>query len=296
MLRRCLQIVRRAALAVALAGAGAAAAAPGEFARVDTDAEGRPRALQMAIASYAPVGRSAGGRRIDLVSAVHVADPSFYAALNERFRDYDALLYELVAPEGMVITPETRNTGFVSGAQVFLTRALGLSFQLDEVDYTPANFVHADLSQDELSASMAERNESLYTYFWRIVFATIREYARDPLGLRDWQAVISMVGSDGDVSFKTLLAYEIANARSIEEVFGEDADSAIIGARNARAVEVLAETLEGGAGSVGIFYGVGHMPDLEERLLAMGLERVGTTWIDAWQLGTTPAARDKAPR
>ncbi len=291
MMQKSFHIVRHAVLAVALA-AGAAAAAPGEFARVDSDADGRPRALQMAIASYAPAGDRAATGRVDLISAVHVADPSFYAALNDRFREYDALLYELVAPQGMVVTPETRKTGFVSGAQVFMTRALGLSFQLDEVDYTPANFVHADLSQEELSASMAERNESLYTYFWRIVFATIREYARDPLGLRDWQAVVSMVGSDGDVSFKTLLAYEIANARSIEEVFGEDADSAIIGARNARAIEVLADTLENGAGNVAIFYGVGHMPDLEERLLAMGLERVGTTWIDAWQLGATPAARD----
>ena len=39
-------------------------------------------------------------------------------------------------------------------------------------------------------------------------------------------------------------------------------------------------------GRIGIFYGVAHMPDLEERLLnEVGLTYKTTTWVDAWQLG-----------
>lgn len=268
---------------VLAAGTSAANSEDTVFARIDVDAEGRARALQMAIVRYVPEPPAAGFS-VDLVSAIHIGDASYYQELNERFVTYDALLYELVAPRGMVVRRDAEKTGFVSGAQQMLTQLLDLSFQLDEVDYTRPNFVHADLSSAELSASMAERNESLYTYLWRVFFVAIREYAKDPLGLRDLQTLASAVTAGGDVSFKTLLAFEVANAESIEAVFGDDADSAIIGARNERAIDVLRESLDGGVSRAGVFYGVGHMPDLEEKLLAMGLVRSETVWVDAWQL------------
>lgn len=253
------------------------------FARVDIDETGRPRALQMAVATYLPAD-GAPGPRVDLVSAVHIGEAAYYAELNRRFGEYDAVLYELVAPPGTVLTPETEKTGFIAGAQQLLTRALDLTFQLDEIDYTQPNLVHADLSGDELARSMAERDESLYTYFWRMVFATFREYAKDPLGLRDIQNLTAVVGAGGTPSFKTLLAYEIANPGSLEPIFGDDAESSIIGVRNARAIEVLGELTDEGIASAAIFYGVGHMPDLEERLLEKGFVRGSTVWIDAWHL------------
>ena len=63
-------------------------------------------------------------------------------------------------------------------------------------------------------------------------------------------------------------------------------DSAVIGARNQRAVDVLKREIEAGARRIGIFYGVAHMPDLEERLIdQLGLSWESTEWVDAWQLG-----------
>ncbi len=259
-----------------------ATADPG-FARVDDGDDGGPRALQVAVAHYAPEDPTRSVS-VDLVSAIHIGDASYYAELNERFAAYDVLLYELVAPQGVVVEKDSEKTGFVSNAQQLLTRALALSFQLDEIDYTQPNLVHADLSGAELRQSMAERDESLYTYLWRVFYAAIREYAKDPLGMRDMQMVASSVSVDGTPSFKAMLAFEIARNQSLEEVFGEDADSAIIGARNERAIEVMRAELDDGARHVGIFYGVGHMPDFEDKLIAMGYTRTGTTWIDAWQL------------
>lgn len=268
-------------------GGAAAASDDAAFARVDVDENRRPRALQMAIVRYLPEdpGRSFS---VDLVSAIHIGDVAYYRELNERFAAYDAVLYELVAPRGMVVTRDAEKRGLVAGAQQLLTRLLDLSFQLDEIDYTRGNFVHADLSGAELAESMAARDESLYTYLWRVFLVAIREYAKDPLGLRDLQTLASAVGAEGDVSLKTLLAFEVAEAESVEAVFGDDADSAIIGARNERAIEVLRDTLAAGGSRVGIFYGVGHMPDLEQRLLAMGLVRTETVWVDAWQLADGP--------
>jgi hypothetical protein len=261
-----------------------------EFARVAVDEEERPRALQMSIVTYEP----ADGRDIlsvDLISAIHRGDSSYYAELNERFQEYDAMLYELVAPPDAAVSGGLeKRKGILSTTQVGMTKLLDLSFQLDEINYDRGNFVHADLSPEELRQSMADRGESLYVYFWRIFFATLDEYAKDPLGLQDLQMLSTMAASGQDNSFKTMIAYELTNIEQVQDILGEDSNSAVIGARNQRAIDVLKSEIDAGAKRIGIFYGVAHMPDLEERLLdQLGLEYSATDWVDAWQLGSEPS-------
>jgi len=256
------------------------------FARVSLDDEERPRALQMSVVTYEP----ADGKEllsVDLVGAIHIGDPSYYAELNERFQEYDVVLYELVAPQDATISGGLeKRKGILSTTQVGMTKLLDLSFQLDEINYDQANFVHADLSPDELRQSMADRGESLYVYFWRIFFASLDEYAKDPLGLQDLQMLSTMVTSDQDDSLKTMIAYEMTNIGQVQDILGEDSDSAVIGARNQRAIDVLKREIDTGAKRIGIFYGVAHMPDLEERLLdQLGLQYASTEWVDAWRLG-----------
>jgi hypothetical protein len=51
--------------------------------------------------------------------------------------------------------------------------------------------------------------------------------------------------------------------------------------------------IDAGARRIGIFYGVAHMPDLEERLQdQLELQYANTDWIDAWRLGDEPASAD----
>ena len=263
----------------------AAAFGDTQFARVDTDDEDRPRALQLGISSYVSPDDQ-GSISVDLIGAIHIGDQSYYAELNEQFKQYDALLYELVAPVGANVSEQVaERKGLLSGAQIGMTKILGLSFQLDVIDYGQPNFVHADLTPSEFSQSMADRDESLYVYFWRIVFASIDEYAKDPLGLRDWQMLSAMVNSREDNSLKIMMAYEMANMESMQNILGDDSSSAIVGARNQRAIEVLREQLDAGDQRIGIFYGVAHMADLEHRLVnELGLTFESTSWVDAWQL------------
>jgi len=256
------------------------------FVRIATDDDERPRALQMSIVSYEPRDEK-DILSVDLVSAIHIGDPSYYAELNERFREYDVLLYELVAPQDAAASGGLeKRKGILSTTQVGMTKLLDLSFQLDEINYDQANFVHADLSPEELRQSMADRGESLYVYFWRIFFATLDEYAKDPLGLRDMKMLSTMVASGQDDSLKTMIAYEMTNMDRVQDILGVDSGSAVIGARNQRAVDVLKREINAGARRIGIFYGVAHMPDLEERLFEqLGLSYVSTDWVDAWRLG-----------
>lgn len=277
-----------AAIVLALAPTGLAADSPTAFARVAVDEQEKPTALQLAIVTYVSKGDSRN-ISVDLISAIHVGDKAYYAELNDRFESYDALLYELIAPKDTVVdrTAEERE-GFVANAQLILKSILDLTFQLDEINYDKPNFVHADLSPAELSLSMDERDESLYVYFWRVFYASMDEYAKDPLGLRDWQMLSAVLSADDDYAIKILIAYEMTDLKQMRKILGDDSDSAVIGARNERAIEVLRSTLDMGTDRmrIGIFYGVAHMPDLEVRLVnELGLVRQKVLWIDAWKLG-----------
>ena len=255
------------------------------FVRVVEDDSDRPLALQIAINSY---GLKTGYRqiRVDLIGAIHIGDKAYYADLNERFKMYDALLYELIAPKDTIVERDgSHPKGVISGTQLAMKKMLGLSFQLDEVDYAARNLVHADLSPEELSQSMRDRGESLYVYFWRLFYASMNQYARDPLGLSDMQKLSTMLSGGSDNSFKVMLAYELVDLDAYKEILGEDADSAVIGARNQRAIDVLREQLKAGDKRIAIFYGVAHMPDMEQRLMEqLGFAYLDTTWVDAWNL------------
>ena len=99
-----------------------------------------------------------------------------------------------------------------------------------------------------------------------------------------------MLSAGQDDSLKTLIAYEMTDMSQIQDVLGEDSGSAVIGARNQRAIDVLQREIAAGAKRIGIFYGVAHMPDLEERLLdQVGLAYEEMSWVDAWLLGSAPA-------
>lgn len=256
-----------------------------EFVRIDETGDNRPRALQMSIVSYVPDDDDRL-LTVDLVSAIHIGDLSYYAELNDRFRDYDVLLYELVAPKEAAASNQVeRKNGVLSTTQIGMTKMLDLTFQLDGINYDRANFVHADLSPDELREQMDERGESLYVYFWRLFFASLDEYAKDPLGLKNMQLMGAALSPGQDDSFKTMIAYEMINLDAQRDMLGDDSSNAIIGARNQRAIDVLLREIDGGARRIGIFYGAAHMPDLEERLLEqVGLTYSETDWVDAWQL------------
>lgn len=263
---------------------GAPASPTAEFIRV-AEERGAPTALQVAIVSYATVAGEPDVR-VDLIGAVHVGDAAYYRGLNETFRDYDALLYEMVVPDDRDNSRDYEyDMSFIAGTQVGLKNALGLAYQLDEIDYRPGNFVHADLTSSKLAASMADRDESLYVYFWRLFFASLDEYAKDPLGLKDMRLIGSLLSSQREDAFKIALAYELADASNAGDILGGANGSAVIAARNEHAVGVLEEQIRSGKRRIGIFYGVAHMPDFEERLTGeLGLERVNTMWIDAWNL------------
>src|SRR5262249_44271283 len=118
-----------------------------------------------------------GKLTVDLIAVVHVADRDYYEKLNKHFTQYDALLYELVAPAGTKIPKggKKNNDNLVSLLQNLMKLALGLDHQMDVVDYTKKNFVHADMSPQDMAAAMEKRGDTAFTLTLSILADLLRQ-------------------------------------------------------------------------------------------------------------------------
>ncbi|MEM6575835.1 MAG: hypothetical protein AAF736_16290 [Pseudomonadota bacterium] len=255
------------------------------------EVDGRPASLQVSVVRFVPQGGYAKtpGLTVDLVSAVHVADVSYYEALNELLDDYDAVLYELVAPEGTRIPaggPEREGPGGIaSRLQLGMKDLLDLSFQLEEVDYTGEHFVHADLSPKQFSESMENRGESFFQLLLK-AWMTALAAPQQATVVSDVELLTALFSSDRTRKLKTVMARQFDQMDSMMALLdGGEKGSTLITVRNERALEVLREQLDEGRKRVAIFYGAGHMPDFAQRLATdFSLRPESRSWLDAWDL------------
>jgi hypothetical protein len=258
-----------------------------EYLRLGRDDAGVPVALQTSIVRFRPAADAGpAGLEVDLVGAIHIGDSRYYQDLNARFREYDAVLYELVAPEGTrVPLGGVEGGGLLSGFQGGLAGVLGLAFQLNEVDYTRPNLVHADLSPDDISRTMAERGETPLDYLARLLSMSMSEYARDPMGVRSMGLVAAFFSPDRERLLKAQIAPMMLEMESVTAAFEGEDGSILVSERNKRAVSVLEERIRLGDRRIAIFYGAAHMADMAAQIESkLGLRQDDIVWIDAWDL------------
>ena len=119
-----------------------------DFIRLRRDEKKVPLAMETSIVHYAPADKSRKYPTVDLVAAFHIGEKKYYEELNKAFEKYDVVLYELVAPLGTRVPKggAGKSESTLSKIQKFLKNTLELEFQLDQIDYTKSNFVHADMS------------------------------------------------------------------------------------------------------------------------------------------------------
>lgn len=297
--------------------------------------------LETAIISYRkpfPYSILQPNLRVDLVSAVHIADKDYFAALQEKLGSYDRVLYEMVAdkdPRQTNRNPKTRwrpprrlsgsrrrNFSFFALVQRSLALILTLDFQLECMDYRKENWYHADLDYETFCTLQLARGESLFTFARELAVISLKTIARSstiPEDLAPWRAkllwaakalpmplvglfVIEGVCAPPDAPLKRLpemkalldldlpAAIKVLLAKQIATDFAENAtlvveNSVIIGERNRVAMEELREALREGCKKVAIFYGGGHMPDMDRRLRQdFGLVSSNVQWWTAWSI------------
>jgi hypothetical protein len=273
-----------------------------EFLRVLRDGNEVPVSLDTAIVTYRESDADAAraGRRepliVDLVAAVHVGSADYYETLDRLFTDYDAVLYELVAPPNARIPkPGRKPAGAIGSAQQGLKAMLGLEFQLEKIDYSADNFVHADLSPKEFDAAMAKRGETWWTMFTRLMRESMaradKGQAADDVSMGDLFGILFGSGPERQARLRRMMAEQFTDMDVLTEAFGGEEGSTLITDRNAAAIKVLHDQIKRGRSRIAIFYGAAHMDDFDGRLREeFRLQPGEPVWLEAWDLRAAPAA------
>ena len=254
-----------------------------------------PSALETAITRY--TNSEKPGVSVDLVGAVHIGDESYYATLNELFKNYDVVLYELVAEEGTRVPAGggDRRGNPLSFLQTSAQKFLGLASQLEKVDYSPANFRHADLSPTDLAEKMKERGDT----GWSLAMSAMSEMIdRTAKGKQTFSGdanagaenVFDLLSNPQKA--KMFMARQFGDPAMMELGLGEKLNQLIVSDRNEAAMNVLDDELGKGTKRIAIFYGAAHFPDFEARLAKREFKPTGQSWLSAWDL-TKPATADE---
>jgi len=260
---------------------------PIRFLRLVQTENGDPKALEAAIVRCMPIGGHATAPVVDLVSAIHVAEPEFYSQLNREFPDYDAVLYELVAPEGTRVAKGARRNpnNPVSFLQHGLTDLLELQFQLEGIDYSLQNLVHADMSPEQFTRSMQNRGESFSEVFFRMMGYTMAQQNDGASRTSDAGLIMALFAKNRAVALRRIMAEQFERMQGVLTAIDGPEGSTLIAERNKVALHVLRRELAAGKRKVAIFYGAGHMDDMLARLRSeFGLVPTEIRWLTAWEL------------
>ncbi|MEX2114174.1 MAG: hypothetical protein WD845_13365 [Pirellulales bacterium] len=271
---------------------GAAAKDP-KFIRIERTEAGKPLTLQTAIVHFASPASQQPAVAVDLVGAVHVGERAYYEQLNKLFETYDVVLYELVAPEGTRVPKGGRSSGHpVALLQNGLKDVLGLEHQMQHVDYTKENLLHADMSPDDFAKSMSDRGESWASTFFRMMGAGIAQQSKLQAQGKSMEVdmLAALFSGNREESLKRLMAEQFEDVEGMMAALDGPQGSTLITERNKVALKKLAEQIAAGKKKIAIFYGAGHLADMQDRLLdEFHLERTGEQWLTAWNLAPLDA-------
>lgn len=251
------------------------------FERPDGNSE-----LQTAIVSF----KHPEGAVVDLVGAVHIGDDAYFRQINQMLSTYDVVLYELVGgpmeDRGKVKRDEL---GLTHLMQRVTQNILGLKYQLEGIDYSQPNFVHADATWDQWDSLMKTRDQSMATLFQRAM-----QLENDPamkekvesMGSEEMMAQLGQAITEFNPDkLKRNLAPLLADSETfIDMIEGEDG-TVLISERNKIVMDAIEDQVANGQKNIAVFYGAGHMPDFEKRLTAIGYTQGDTQWIQAWNIG-----------
>ena len=258
------------------------------FLRIKKTDKGVPESLQVAVARYSfPVGEYSGCT-VDLIGAVHVGTKEYYQELNKRFKTYDAMLYELVAdPSANKPDKRAERGGFnpLGAMQTGMKEVLDLKFQLDEVDYSPSNFVHADISGEDFLEDMSQRGDSFIGLFARMMGAGLAVQNSKKGSTQQAEMLAAAMAKD-TIRLRRVMADQFESMDGqMAAMADKNGKSTLVTERNSKAFKVMESEMKRGKKKLAIFYGAAHLLDMHQRLLKdYKATQIQFEWVDAWPL------------
>lgn len=261
-----------------------AGAEPTDFLRFLEDDKAESDALQTAIVSY----QSPAGVTVDLVGAVHIADKAYFEALNNRFKSYEAVLYELVGRpieqrDELKTGDGSEKLQWLGQMQEMMRKTLKLESQLKGIHYKAKNFVHADMSVEGFFESQEEKKETFLT-LWIKAMQAQSAMAHDRPQPSAFEVIALLRKEDSSMELKRLVGQEFDSMEKLITGIESNGGTSLIGERNRYALEVLDREVKAGKKHLAIFYGAAHLPDMESRLVKQGYVRKKVEWLTAWDM------------
>ena len=256
-----------------------------------------------------------------LTGVSHIGDSNYYASVQAHLDAQTLVLFEGVGaaeaekesdPSGnaeQIRTrpgpPDSENSGSLQSA---MAASLGLVFQLEAIDYRRTNFVNSDLSITQLRELMAETESTAgkpgasesfedlmqlmqgNSWFDALLQMALRLLGANPKFQAFGRlALIDLLGElQGDPSHLQGLPPEMKQLLQV-----------LLQRRNEKVVQDLKEQLPeiGRHGSIAVFFGTGHMPDLENKLRSQLKYRPERqVWFTAFQVDLAAAKITAAER
>lgn len=281
---------------------------------------GATGAVELQVAARKLVPANGKGPVIWLTGASHIGETNYYAQLQKHLDAQALVLFEGVnasrkpaatnapaTPPEPAPAPATKTTER-SSLQKDLAESLGLVFQLEAVNYTRPHFRNSDLSVAQLqelmekeespdpaapeSAKEKRKNEAFDTLlkamegdslFGSLLKAGFKLVGGNPrFQAMTKLALIEALGSiRGDLSRMKSLPEDV---QRLMEVLIQSRNDAVL--KDLRAELKRAQP----AASISIFYGAGHMDDLERRIRReFGYRPDGDLWLPAFSVDYTKA-------
>jgi hypothetical protein len=299
-----------------------AASPPEPYVRIST-ADSNRLDFQIVLREFAPTRKA--GPEVWLSGVSHIGDRDYYAQLQKHLDERTVVLFEGVGEDRDSASAPVREApsepepassrasdkphgtgpgGESNSLQSQIASSLGLVFQLDSIDYERPNFRHCDLSVSQIRDLMAEQEKSSGT-----------EGSSGAVASFDNLVQLMEGGSFMDLLIRMGLKFMGANAylqglgklalmESLEDVQGDPSQmtglpasmnqllTVIIQKRNEHVLHDLEGQLKhmDPGGSISIFYGTGHMPDLEAQLRKkLHYRPVGQVWLTVFSVDLAKA-------
>ncbi len=288
-----------------------ASSPPEPYVRV-ADIESNLVQLQIAARKFYPARRE--GPVLWLVGVSHVGSPRYYATLQKLLDAQTLVLFEGVSssPETGSFhapPPQARPARVDSSLQGAMASALGLVFQLDAIDYDRTNFQNCDLSVQQLRALIAQQPTPAGESGAGASFDNLLQLMQGGTLLDSLVHLgLSFIGANPKLQGVAKLALidcicAIQGDPSRLEGLPPDMKQlldVLLQQRNQNILTRLRTELRclGPQQSVAVFYGTGHMPDLEGRIRSdFHYQPAGERWFTAFSVdlaraGITPPERE----
>jgi len=246
-------------------------------------------ALQIAVEEWA----TPTGVKVTLYGVVHIADEAYYQEVQRDLAGYDAVLYEGVGAtkEAMAQARKQGSSSGLSSFQKGFGQILGLQFQMEGLEYTHENLVHADMGREQFQQQTEGQSLNPLDRFM------------SPEQQKQFAPFIKMAGeflnmwleSNPDMrnNWKTTLGSQMAGADMTQQLPPQMYKTIVID-RNQIVMDVLAEQLKDHPQkeNIAIFYGAAHNPDFAKRFRALGYTKSSVRWMTAWNIGIGATAEE----